>query len=88
MELAAFIYASFQRQVGTAKAVPLQRGSTADSLFYPAVGEFHLFNNCNTWVAHALESAGYAMGLPLPFTTGQLLTRARRLNSARVTAPK
>jgi len=28
------------------------------SLFYPAKGEFHLFNTCNTWTARALEAAG------------------------------
>ncbi len=76
--LTAFIHASFQRN-SAAKAVPLRRGFGANSFFYPATGKFHIFNNCNTWVARALESAGYPMGTPLPFTSGQLLTRARRL---------
>jgi uncharacterized protein (TIGR02117 family) len=81
-DLAAFIHASFQRETAAAKTLPLRRGFGANSIFYPAAGEFHLFNNCNTWVARALESAGYDMGAPLPFTTDQLLARTRRLSSA------
>lgn len=82
LKLVAFIHGSFRREAGMAKALALRRGLAADSLFYAAGGGFHLFNNCNTWVASALESAGYAMGWPPPFTTSQLLARARRLESA------
>lgn len=85
--LVAFIRASFQRGTGAAKALPLRRGSTAASWFYPAAGGFHLFNNCNTWVARGLEAAGYSLGWPLPFTTGQLLARARRLEAAEPAPP-
>ncbi len=34
-------------------------GLYAASLFYPAVGRFHLFNTCNTWTARALAAAGF-----------------------------
>jgi len=76
-ELAAFVHASFRR-AGVAKAGPLQRGYGLDSFFYPATGNFHIFNNCNTWAARALEAAGYPMGKLLPFTVEQLMARARR----------
>ncbi len=87
-DLVAFIHASFQREAATTKAVPLRRGFGANSFFYPSTGEFHLFNNCNTWVARALEFAGYAMGAPLPFTVDQLLARTRRLSLAPLAAPQ
>lgn len=77
-ELVAFIHASFHRN-DAARAVPLRRGIVVNSFFYPATGSFHLFNNCNTWAAHALESTGYSLGMPLPFTINQLLERVRRL---------
>jgi len=86
--LVAFIRDSFQREAGAAKALPLRRGFSVTSLFYPAVGGFYLFNNCNTWVARALEAAGYAMGWPLPVTSGQLLARVRRLDSGQPTTPQ
>jgi uncharacterized protein (TIGR02117 family) len=40
------------------RAEPLGRGLYLDSHFYPALGSFHLFNNCNTWVVDALRAAG------------------------------
>ena len=46
------------------RAEPLGRGLYLDSHFYPALGSFHLFNNCNTWVVDALRAAG----LPLRWT--------------------
>lgn len=87
VKLVAFIDTSFQRKAGEIKAEPLRRGSTAAGWFYPAAGGFHLFNNCNTWVARGLEAAGYSLGWPLPFTTNQLLARARRLDSAESAPP-
>jgi uncharacterized protein (TIGR02117 family) len=38
---------------------PLQSGLYGDSQFYRAVGDFYLFNTCNTWTAKALESSGF-----------------------------
>jgi uncharacterized protein (TIGR02117 family) len=76
-ELAAFIHASFLRD-GAAKAEALRPGYGLNSFFYPATGKFHIFNNCNTWAAFALEAAGYPMGKLLPFTVEQLMARVRR----------
>ncbi len=55
--LATFIDATFDRG-GQARAASRGPGLYPDSLFYPALGEFHLFNTCNTWSARALVAAG------------------------------
>jgi uncharacterized protein (TIGR02117 family) len=57
--LLAFLRDSFDR-AGAGRAVASARGIYPFSLFYPAMGRFHLFNTCNTWTAQALT----AMGLP------------------------
>ncbi|MDV7400058.1 DUF2459 domain-containing protein, partial [Arthrospira platensis SPKY1] len=48
-----FIAATHDR-AGAERAEPIGRGLYLDSHFYPALGSFHLFNNCNTWVVNAL----------------------------------
>lgn len=52
-KLVDYIDASFDRTGERAPAA----GIYAFSRFYPATGEFHLFNTCNTWTAGALEAA-------------------------------
>jgi uncharacterized protein (TIGR02117 family) len=39
-------------------AEPLGPGLYGPSLFYRAVGEFHVFNLCNHWIAGLLDAAG------------------------------
>jgi uncharacterized protein (TIGR02117 family) len=39
--------------------IPLKTGIYGDGQFYKAVGDFFLFNTCNTWTAKALESTGF-----------------------------
>ena len=56
--LVVFIDATFARGGGPRAAVT-GPGLYAASLFYPAVGRFHLFNTCNTWTARALAAAGF-----------------------------
>lgn len=53
--LVSGIDATFDRPSG-GRAAPVAR--EGDGLFYPARGEFHLFNNCNTWTAQRLAAAG------------------------------
>lgn len=55
--LARFIGQTHRRD-GAARATALGPGLYGDSRFYPARGIFHMFNNCNTWTARALASAG------------------------------
>lgn len=49
--------ASFVRE-GTALSAVFAPGLDDASVFYPAHGRFHLFSNCNTWVARKLAAAG------------------------------
>ncbi len=55
-----FIAASHDRGGGR-PAPAIGPGLYFDSHFYPALASFHLFNNCNTWVADALRAAGLPM---------------------------
>lgn len=74
--LVAYLHHSFLRS-GTVKARPLRSGWELNSFFYPASGKFHLFNNCNSWVARGLEVAGYPIGIFEPVTTVQLTAKIR-----------
>ncbi len=71
--LIGFIAATHDR-AGAERAEPIGPGLYLDSHFYRAQGSFHLFNNCNTWVASALRTAG----LPLrrAITSEQVIEQA------------
>ena len=56
-ELLAFLYAAFSRE-GAGRATAHAPGLHAFSKFYRATGDFHLFNNCNSWTARGLAVAG------------------------------
>jgi len=58
-------------------ALAVARGFYADSRFYAARGEFHLFNTCNTWVARQLEVAGVAITADGVVTAEDLMSRLR-----------
>jgi uncharacterized protein (TIGR02117 family) len=47
------------------------------SRFYPATGEIHLFNTCNTWTARGLKAAG------LPVTDSGVRTAADLMDQLR-----
>ncbi len=73
--LVGYIDESFARE-GRSAARPVGRGLYGDSRFYPARGAFHLFNTCNTWIAGALQAAGYPISSAI--TVSGLLSDARR----------
>jgi uncharacterized protein (TIGR02117 family) len=74
--LVQFVSATFSRpHQTTAQALS---GPHAHSRFYPATGRFHLFRNCNTWVAEALRSAGLPVRPALAFTAGNLSYQTRQ----------
>jgi uncharacterized protein (TIGR02117 family) len=54
------LHASFDRG-GAARVAASADGVYDFSRFYPATGEFHLFNTCNTWTAQTLAAAGVAV---------------------------
>lgn len=65
--LVAYLDEAFARD----NAEPSTQGLYRFSRFYPATGNFHLFNTCNTWTARGLAIAG------LPVTvTGTLRAEA------------
>ncbi len=55
--LLAFLNAAFSRE-GARRATAFAPGLHSFSTFYRATGEFHLFNNCNSWTARGLAAAG------------------------------
>ena len=74
--LIAEIDASFDRPSG-GRADAVARGLYETSWFYPAHGEFHLFNTCNTWTARMLRAAGVAASLSGVLTADDLMARLR-----------
>ncbi len=58
---------------------PVARALYGDGWFYEARGTYHLFNNCNHWVARLLRTAGLPMASSL--TVGGLMAQARRIGA-------
>jgi uncharacterized protein (TIGR02117 family) len=56
-----------------------RQGLYPNSRFYPARGKFHLFRNCNTWVAEGLAAAGLPMNPSTVITAGNLFSQLKRL---------
>lgn len=74
--LLAFLRDSFDR-AGAGRAVVSARGIYPFSLFYPATGRFHVFNNCNSWTAQALMAMGIGASLGGVNTADDLISRIR-----------
>jgi uncharacterized protein (TIGR02117 family) len=72
--MTAAIDADFQRPFG-GRAMAMAPGLYPDSFFYRARGQFHLFNNCNTWTARKLAAAGLALSPNGVITTVDLMRR-------------
>ena len=80
--LTAEIAADFDRPEGGRAPIIASHRSTASN-FYPAHGQFHLFNNCNTWVATKLAAAGLPVSPSGLVTAGDLMARLQNLPMAR-----
>jgi uncharacterized protein (TIGR02117 family) len=76
LRLIQFVSDSFLRSDSLEKS---QQGLYPNSRFYPARGKFHLFRNCNTWVAEALEAAGLPVDPSAVITAGNLFSQVKRL---------
>lgn len=74
--LAAEIDASFDRPEG-GRAGHVAQGLYPDSWFYPAHGEFHLFNTCNTWTARMVAATGVDVSLSGVNRADDLMDRLR-----------
>jgi uncharacterized protein (TIGR02117 family) len=71
-----FVADTFTR---TADGAPVRLGPAlyGEGWFYRAEGSFHLFNNCNNWVANAIEATGTPVSGAPTLTAGGLLARVR-----------
>ena len=76
LNLVAALAAEFERPAG-GRARPVARGLYPGSHFYNALGEFHLFNTCNTWTARMLRAGGVAISPSGIVTADGLMTRLR-----------
>jgi uncharacterized protein (TIGR02117 family) len=74
--LSEFISATFARPPAETRP-----GLYPDSRFYSANGKFHIFRNCNTWVAEALRAAGLPISGSI-VTAGGLMHEAKQLTKA------
>lgn len=72
----AFVAGTFTRAPDGA---PVRLGPAlyGEGWFYRAEGSFHLFNNCNSWVAKAIETAGYPVSSAPTLTAGEVLAQVR-----------
>ena len=66
------------------RAIAISSEVQDGSRFYASPRTFHAFENCNVWVARALEAAGLPVHPETAITAGMLLRQVRRL---RVAAP-
>ena len=73
-----FIHKSLTRNVnGKALLEGVGLYGKNNSFFYLANDEFHLFNNCNTWVAKAIQSTGIGLDSTGIVTADNLLKTVR-----------
>ena len=77
-KLLYFIHKSFTRNVnGKPRLEGVGLYGKNNSFFYMANGEFHLFNNCNAWVASAIQSTGIGLDSTGIVTADNLLKTVR-----------
>lgn len=75
--MVAFVAASHERDAA-GRGIFLAPGQRPGSRFYASQRPFHLFETCNTWVAHALREAGAPVEPPI---TAEGLMRQLRPSS-------
>ena len=80
--MVAEIDVTFDRPAG-GRAETLAPGLYPNSLFYPAKGQFHLFNTCNTWVARALRTSGLSVTPVGAITAAGVMQQVRDAARAR-----
>jgi uncharacterized protein (TIGR02117 family) len=77
-DLSTYLHGSFARD-GAGHVASAKPGLHRFSKFYPATGEFHLFNTCNNWTARALAAAGLDIGTTGIIRAESLMNEVRRL---------
>ena len=74
-ELCRFIARTHMR-VERDQGIKIGPGLYGNSGFYPAEGKFHVFRNCNSWVAQALRVAGLPVSR-FTITAGSVMAQVR-----------
>lgn len=74
-KLLTFMGKSFQRPTGK-EPERLGRGLYGKSRFFGAMGNFHAFNTCNTWVARSIKETGFPMA-SATITAGGVMAQLR-----------
>lgn len=77
-KLVTHLHDSFARE-GKPRVESSGPGVYEFSRFYPATGEFHLFNTCNTWTARGLATAGLAITADGVRTESDVMEQVRAL---------
>lgn len=77
-ELCQFVSRTHLR-VGPGESMETGPGLYAKSRFYAAQGKFHIFRNCNTWVAEALRAAGLPVKPSYAMTAGAVMAQISRI---------
>jgi uncharacterized protein (TIGR02117 family) len=77
-KLLDFLNGAFAR-VGAGRAAVFAPGLHRYSKFYRAQGEFHLFNNCNSWTARGLAAAGLPLDPDTTFRAESLMASLREI---------
>ena len=78
--LLGFLNVTFSRK-GARRATAHAPGLHAFSKFYRATGDFHLFNNCNSWTARGLAAAGVPIEANRIFRAEDLMASLREISN-------
>jgi uncharacterized protein (TIGR02117 family) len=84
--LVAYLDRGFARD-GQERARSSAPGLYGFSLFYPATGEFHLFNTCNTWTARGLAQGGLPITVFGTLRAEDLMAQVRSFATRRSARP-
>ena len=79
--LVDFVSASFYKDKNS-QYVLLGKGIYKNSRFFKARGGYQITNNCNTWVAEALESSGVPVSSFLTLTSNDVMKQSRNAMTA------
>lgn len=85
--LLLFIRSSFHRDKRQ-QVVTITNGLYGNSQFYQGVGDYHLFNTCNKWVAKGLQSAGYDLSATFKLTAKSVMSYLKYISTTNNTEPK
>ena len=75
-KLLGFLNAAFSRE-GAGRVIVQAPGLHSFSKFYRAEGQFHMFNNCNSWTARGLEAGGLPIKADTIFRAEGLMAELR-----------